>query len=257
MSDRKSTKKDIEIDLGDYEKRLGRESNAGTSGETVVERPTSDLSWGGRMLKRIMLLGNVFFVVSGIVIFSMGAYIRNSDVHNVYPALATTSMLVGVLMCIVGGMGICGSAWENRAILGTYMMVIGIFVLIILIGGIILVAKQGGESDLLDDGWGIMGNAGRCSLQLSYGCCGLYSFNDTFAGKPCPDNSTTGALPCMPKLITAFKGSFGTIGTFSLIVGIIMSGLAGLSYFLIRNISRSLHFSKNAGDAVMLMNITS
>jgi hypothetical protein len=258
MADRKSAKKDIEIDLGDYEKRLGRESNAGTGTETVVERPTSDLSWGGRLLKRILLLGNIFFVLSGVVIFSLGAYTRNTDVQNLYPALANASMVVGVFMCIVGGMGICGSAWENRALLGTYMMVIGIFILIILISAIIVLSKVGGEADLIDDGWMLMGNGGRVALQQAYGCCGLFAYNDSLAGQPCPANSIgIYNTSCIQLMASAFRGSFKMIGTFALIVGIIMTGLAVLGYFLIRNISRSLHFSKNAGDAVMLMNITS
>jgi hypothetical protein len=257
MADRKSSKKEIEIDLGDYEKRLGRESNAGTGSETVVERPTADLSWGGRLLKRIMLLGNIFFVLSGVVIFSMGAYTRNTDVQNLYPALANASMMVGVFMCIVGGMGICGSAWENRALLGTYMMVIGFFVLLIVVGASIVLSRVGGEADLIDDGWIVMGNGGRVGLQNSYQCCGLYTFNDSWAGTPCPASASANYnASCLNLMASAFRGSFKTIGTFALIVGLIMSTLAILGYFLIRNISRSLHFSKNAGDAVMLMNIT-
>jgi len=261
MADRKAAKKDIEIDLGDYEKRLGRDSGSTAAPEATVDRPTSDLSWGGRMLKRILLFGNIFFVISGIVVFSLGAYLHQSAVSNVYPALATTSMLVGVLMCIVGGMGICGSAWENRALLGTYMMVIGIFVLIILGAGIAILANTGqGESDLMYSGWVIIANGGRVALQQDYSCCGLYIWNDTYAGAPCPANYSSGpngGRPCMPQLINAFDGSFKTIGTFAFIVGLIMTGLSVMSYFLIRNISKAVAFSKNSGDAVMLMNITS
>jgi len=258
MADRKAAKKDIEIDLGDYEKRLGRDSGATSAPDVTVDRPTSDLSSGGRLLKRILLFGNVFFCISGIVIFSMGAYIHQSAVSNVYPALATTSMLVGVLMVMVGGMGICGSAWENRALLGTYMMVIGIFVILILGGAIAILANTGqGESDLLYSGWVIIANGGRVAMQNSYSCCGLYTWNDTYAGIPCPANTTTHGRPCMPQLVSDFSGSFSSIGTFALIVGLVMLGLSIVSYFLIRNISKAVAFSKNSGDAVMLMNITS
>jgi len=258
MTDRKAAKKDIEIDLGDYEKRLGRDSGTTSAPDVTVDRPTSDLSSGGRLLKRILLGGNIFFCISGIVIFSMGAYIHQSAVSSVYPALATTSMLVGILMVLVGGMGICGSAWENRALLGTYMMVIGIFVILILGAAIAILANTGsGESDLLYSGWVIVANGGRVALQNDYSCCGLYTFNDTYAGSPCPPNSTTGARPCMPELVDAFDGSFRAIGTFALIVGLIMTALSVLAYFLIRNISKAVAFSKNSGDAVMLMNITS
>jgi len=256
MTDRHAAKKDIEIDLGDYEKRLGRDSGAAAAPEVTPDRPQAELSWGGRMLKRILLWGNVFFMISGIVIFSMGAYVHQSAASNVYPALATTSMLVGIMMVIVGGMGLCGSAWENRALLGTYMMVIGLFVVLLFGAAVAVLASKNSESDLLYSGWVIIANGGRVALQQDYSCCGLYAWNDTYAGQPCPSNMTTNGNPCMPALVSAMAGSFSSIGTFGLIVSIIMLGLSIVSYFLIRNISKAVAFSKSTGDAVMLMNIT-
>jgi len=259
MSDRKAAKKDIEIDLGDYEKRLGRDSGASTdvAPEAAADRPQAELSSGGRLLKRILLWGNVFFIIAGIVIFSMGAYVHQSPASAVYPALATTSMLVGVMMCIVGGMGLCGSAWENRALLGTYMMVIGLFVVLLLGAAIAVLASTKSESGLLYSGWVIIANGGRVALEVDYNCCGLYTWNDTFAGQPCPMNTTAASgVPCMPLMVADMSGSFSSIGTFGLIVSLIMLGLSIVSYFLIRNISKAVNTSRMAGDAVMLMNIT-
>jgi len=191
-----------------------------------AKNKTPELSRAQRLLKMFLVGVNVVFLIFACVLMGVGsvAYTR-----NVGPIAGQTIpqgiIAMGVFIMFLSFTG-CFGAWrENRLALGCYFFFLLLFTILLLAIGIGVIAKKDEAGYYMGQGWESASNDVRASLQNSFSCCGLYTFNDTWTAFPpyqCPSlTSGNGNPPCSPNpnqcpcynlLVSAFNKSYNDLG---------------------------------------------
>ncbi|XP_064597593.1 CD82 antigen-like [Liolophura sinensis] len=160
---------------------------------------------GGKCAKYLLFLYNIIFVISGAGILGVGIWIKvNKDIEQLSKLLDVTVdgtlytaayVLIGIgsFVFLIGFLGCCGAATENKCLLGSYI----VFLVVIFAGELaagILAAVYRNE---VVDGLGTSlnstfsdykpktntteGNALAIAwdyVQVWFNCCGAYNYTD-------------------------------------------------------------------------------
>jgi hypothetical protein len=111
--------------------------------------------------KTMTIVINVVFAVMGIVVLSMAAYglAKFSDFEDlVSKGGLTLTLLVGVFILCLSGMGIFGAKKQNKVVLLVYTGLLGVLIILQLVGGALMAAWMGKISDVRESSLGEFGS---------------------------------------------------------------------------------------------------
>jgi hypothetical protein len=202
-----------------------------------------EMGIGGKFLKFLVLLLNVFYVLIGFVLMVYGAWYYNTDSSTDFTGKAWTPFVIilGIFIMIVGIIGLLGAKYQNRLILVFYFIVVVILFILTLACGAWVLTLQGSEAALVRSGWKNAPVVVRSTVQTSYNCCGLDQFNVTVdpADKcnPLPAGQTTGDT-CLQFLVDIVQKYYSSFGALILIVCATLLVNIFITWFLFKVLNR-------------------
>ncbi|XP_015110284.1 CD63 antigen [Diachasma alloeum] len=153
------------------------------------------LPMGSRCIKYLMFIFNLFFVITGIILLSIGATIH--AVYSGYPHfldnkfLSVPSLLiaVGSIIFFIAFFGCCGAVRENYCMVVTFALLMGLIFILELAAGISGYVLRNDAADLIQDKMlATMKNYGTNEsqeitrvwddLQRNFQCCGTIQPSD-------------------------------------------------------------------------------
>ncbi|KAJ3298898.1 cd63 antigen [Borealophlyctis nickersoniae] len=215
-----------------------------------------DTFWsaGGFMfVKNLLLLINFMSLLAGIILMGGGAYIKSSsssshsDIINLSGTIATSAIIIGIIITIVSFFGCFGAANEKGMLLKTYFALLLVLVILEISLGAAAYAKKDEVDGLLENAWRDAyvnhQNGTILSIQNTFQCCGYrnttdYAIPDTCASDPSRQWTNRDPGPCRAIVQDTLKGSLNSIGGCGVAMGVIeLIGLA-FSVVLFRKIAQ-------------------
>jgi len=179
---------------------------------------TPELTRATRCLKLTLIGANILFLIFACVLMGVGSVAYN---HSVGPLAGTEIpmgiVVLGVFIMFLSFIG-CFGAWkESRLFLGCYFFFLLLLTILLFAVGLAVYSKKEEAAYYMSDGWMVSPNDVRVSFENTLSCCGLYTFNDTWAGQPCPTNlklnvTTNQPVACLGELTSLFASSMQTVG---------------------------------------------
>lgn len=176
----------------------------------------SSLPFSLQMIKYLLFLFNILFVVTGLVLLSIGAAIKAAYygyhvfLDDAYFSAPNLLIAVGLIVLLVSFLGCCGAVKENHCMIVSYIALLILIFILELSGGIAgYVCRDKVEAVLTEKLTESMTNYGDPNatvvtklwdtIQFQFECCGAESYKDWL--KP-PAAKTTNAtnlpLSCCP-----------------------------------------------------------
>jgi hypothetical protein len=133
---------------------------------------------------------SVFFLptqIFGCILMGIGSVAYNRPVGSLSGTTLPIGIVVlGVFIMFLSFLG-CVSAWrESRIFLGLYFFFLSILTFLLLVVGLAVYVKRSEAGYYMSQGWEAaynpVDNGVVQALQLTFSCCGLYRYNDTWAG---------------------------------------------------------------------------
>jgi len=224
------------------------ESTGSSSRKYNAETLSAELGLCGKFLRYLVLIINFFFIAIGFVLLVYGAWY--ASVSSTASDLAGKDwtgfvIVLGIFVMIVGVIGLIGAKYQNRVILVFYFVVIIILFILTLACGAWVLTLEGKESSMLSSGWISAPDAVRRAAQLTYNCCGLSVFNDTYAAQPCPPGNMASSPPvepadhpCLNELVGSVLKYYKSFGALLLIICFTLLGDVGLTWWLFKALNR-------------------
>jgi len=183
-----------------------------------------ELSRAFKCLKGLLVALNVLFLIFGCVLMGIGSVAYNRRVGSLSGTTLPIGIVVlGVFIMFMSFLG-CVSAWrESRIFLGLYFFFLSIFTFLLLVVGLAVYVKRNEAGYYMSKGWEAafnpIDNGVINALQITFECCGLYTYNDTWAGVPCPVPSY---VQCLGLLESQFYSSFYALGSAAIAFAVLM-----------------------------------
>jgi hypothetical protein len=124
-----------------------------------------------------------------------------------YQAIAA----IGLFIVVLSLLGCVGAYYEIKWLLILYAIILFLLLVAQLACGIYIYSLQSQASEYIQKAWAATPNALRVQVQNTYACCGLFSYNDTSAGQPCPSLIPTTLAPTVAPTIVPGSGNLPTI----------------------------------------------
>jgi len=212
-----------------------------------TKNSSPSLSRSQGCFKWTLLAANVVFLIFAVVLLSVGAYTLNNPVGALSGVTLPAGLIVlGVFILLVSILGGASAWFESRGVLGVYFALLLLFTILLLGVGSAVYAKRNDVDSYIHSGWQGAGVDLRNSLQIAFSCCGLDSYNDTYAVWPCPGVSWTSTgwfknvdyPACAPTLDSAFSSDLTTAGGCGIAFAVVM--IVGMCFvcFLMDGIKR-------------------
>jgi len=202
-----------------------------------------EMGIGGKFLKFLVLLFNVFYVLIGFVLMVYGAWYYNQDSSTDFTGKAWTPFVIilGIFIMVVGIIGLLGAKYQNRLILLFYFVVVVILFILTLACGAWVLTLQGQEAALVRQGWASSPSVVRTSVQTAYNCCGLEVYNMTVdpVNDKCPPPPAV--LPgdtCLHFLVDIVQKYYSSFGALILIVCATLLVNIFITWFLFKVLNR-------------------
>jgi len=209
-----------------------------------AKNKTPELSRAQRCFKTTLVAFNVLFLIFACVLMGVGSVAYN---HNVGPLVGSTIpvgiIVLGVFIMFLSFIGCIGAYRESRMFLGCYFLFLLLFTVLLLAVGIGVYAKREEAGAYIEQGWRGASNDVRVSFQNGFQCCGLFTYNDTLAGSPCPTGNITQG--CDNILISTFNNSYNTMGAVGVAFAILM--LIGMCFVCV--LMRTIRARAERGDS--------
>jgi len=149
-------------------------------------------------------------------------------------------IVLGVFIMFLSFLGLWGAWRESKSLLGCYWFWLFLLTLLLLAVGIGVYSQKEQAGYYIEQGWLTTTPDVQQTFQQTFGCCGLYQFNDTYTprsfrgvGYQCPAASytqygtppnitITNGQPCLPKMSQAFKDNFSKMGATGVSFAVLM-----------------------------------
>jgi len=213
------------------------------------------LSKAQKCFQRFLVVVNVVFLVFAIVLISVGAVAYTTQVGSLTGSTIPQGIVaIGVFIMFVSFLG-CFGAWkESRTLLGIYFFFMFLFSVLLLAVGIGVSTKKEEASYYISQGWMTRANKDIWNtLQKSYSCCGLVTWNDTFGVWPCPQSSFATQQACLIPLINSFNSQYNNLAG----VGISLSVLMLLTMVFVCRLIQGIKAKSRVGIETEQQNETS
>jgi len=195
------------------------EYNKGDSRKGQLVDPSSlrQLSCGMDLTKKIVIGLNIIFLVLGVVVIGIGAYVLQGEASIYYTkALPVGIIVLGCFILVLSFFGCFGAMRESRVLLLIYAVILlCIFIAQLIIAALIL-ANSNQINNYISTEWQNSSPDFRSQLQSDFGCCGLN--NEYDSQPPCPPNATQA---CLPKLQDYLQPKLSLLGGFSIFLAIV------------------------------------
>lgn len=145
-------------------------------------------SWRDTWHQRFLLIINFCFLLFGFALLLLAVYAMRTNMIDVlsdtplFQAIAALGLFVVVLSLI----GCCGAYYEIRWLLIVYAIVLWALLVAQLSCGVFVFSRRDQAPTYITEAWATTPNTLRVQVQNFYSCCGLFAFNDSAAGQPCP-----------------------------------------------------------------------
>jgi len=165
------------------------------------------------------MYGNLLFLVLSAAVIAVGYLLQRSDASSfTKQQFGIGLMVLGVFTFVVSFLGCCGSMQRSRCVLVLFVVVMLLLIISQLAIGAFIVTQQDKIDTMISDKWDNTDAAGRLNLENSFECCGLWTFNDTNAVQPCPNQSDQG---CIEKLKSTLRSNYRLAGGVALAFALI------------------------------------
>jgi len=168
------------------------------------------------VIKYLLFLFNILFVVTGLVLLSIGAAIKAAYygyhvfLDDAYFSAPNLLIAVGLIILLVSFLGCCGAVKENHCMVVSYIALLILIFILELSGGIAgYVCRDKVEAVLTEKLTESMKNYGDKNativtklwdgIQTQFECCGAKSYNDWIQYLPEKTNKTNLPLSCCPQ----------------------------------------------------------
>lgn len=180
-------------------------------------RPKDDkkLSCGAGCTRISLIVMNIFFMILGTIIVGVGAYALNPSTSQIAnKEIPAGAIVLGVFVILLSFLGCCGAKFNNRIVLCLYALVLVLLILIQIIVASVILANSDQAKSWLQDGWEDADPIKRGNAQKDFDCCGLRTYNDSFAVQPCPEPKDPTAAPqaCLEKLENEINKRLNPLG---------------------------------------------
>jgi len=199
-ADKRSDKsrQDAENAMGGYE----RLADAGAK----PKKPENEES----CVRKMVMYGNLGFLLLAAAVVVVGYYLQRSAASSFTKQEFGLALIVlGVFTFIVSFVGCCGSMQRSRCLLKLFMVIMLLLIITQIAIGAFVVTEQDKVDSLITDKWDQTDASGRVDFEKSFSCCGLFSFNDSNAVQPCPNDSNLG---CVEKLKSTLRSQYRLAG---------------------------------------------
>jgi len=200
------------------------------------ESKSVELSKAHKFLQIVLIFANVIFLIFGCVLMGVGSYATNHPVASLAGSTLPVGIVVlGVFIMFLSFLG-CLSAWkQSRFFLGLYFFFLMLLTFLLLVVGASVVANKSQASTYMIQGWSRLDDGGRNGLQDQFSCCGLKTWNDTYAGSVCPPGGPS-QRACLPVFNDLFVANFNSAGTAGIVISFLMVLFLGFVCLLMRGI---------------------
>lgn len=189
-------------------------------GNSKFQRSENDdgLSAGGKCVRWCLIGMNIVFLVLGLTIIGLGAYVYNTDVMVTVAgsakALPVLVIIIGALVSFISFLGCCSAKQEIRCLLYVYIVIIVVILVLEFILAVVVLTKSSKAKEVVKDGWTSLSDADRNTWQSKLDCCGFDTFNVT-AGSVCPPTATKS---CVSSLEDRFQSATTVLGVALLVI---------------------------------------
>jgi len=160
----------------------------------------------------IFLLFGLGALLYGILLLVDSSILGDMGLLSEQTAIVMIS--VGSCITLLALMGLIGARCQVKCCLKFYGWILLAVVLAQITALILVLTDVVNLDEIVASAYKLTPVDTRLDIQDSSGCCGLYSFNDTFAVLPCPPASITDKVPCLSQLVDNYfkvNGAFGYI----------------------------------------------
>jgi hypothetical protein len=218
-------------------------SSGSQSRQFRSEASKLEMGIGGKFLKFLVLLLNVFYVLIGFVLMVYGAWYYNTDSSTDFTGKAWTPFVIvlGIFILLVGIIGLLGAKYQNRLILLFYFVVVVILFVLTLACGAWVLTLKGQEAALVRSGWNNAPALVRSTVQKTYDCCGLDVWNKTVSPldecNTFAPGQTTGET-CLHFLVDIVAKYYSSFGALILVVCATLLVNIFITWFLFKVLNR-------------------
>ena len=144
------------------------------------------------------------------------------------PQIFQAIAALGFFVVLISLLGCWGAYYEVKWILIVYAIILFALLFAQLAAGIVVFVRREQAPMYVEQAWASTPNELRVQVQNMYSCCGLFAFNDSTSGRPCPGVVDSGsptvgptaaaaassavAQACLPVLIATAESASTTIG---------------------------------------------
>jgi hypothetical protein len=102
------------------------------------------------------------------------------------PQIFQAIAALGFFVVLISLLGCWGAYYEIKWILIVYAIILFALLFAQLAAGIVVFVRRDQAPMYVEEAWASTPNALRVEVQNLYSCCGLFAFNDSTSGRPCP-----------------------------------------------------------------------
>lgn len=186
----------------------------------VGQKPEASLDCAGGCSRVTLIIMNLFFLCLGAAIVGVAAYSMNTSTDKITSRqLPIAALVLGAVVIFISFLGCCGAKANSRCGLLIYALILIVIIIVQVVIASIILADSSKANKWLTNGWKDSENDVRVDVQNQFKCCGLETFNDTYAGAPCPTNLVE-SVPCLDKLKDEIKSRLNILGAIGLAFGL-------------------------------------
>jgi len=194
----------------------------------AAKNKTPELTRATRCLKVTLIGANVLFLIFSIVLMSVGTVASGGSIGGLSGTEIPTGIVVlGAFILILSLLGCLGAWKESRIFLGCYFFFLLVLTILLFAVGLAVYSKREQAGAYMFDGWNFASPETRKTFQENLKCCGLVTFNDSYAYLPCPQNISINAtdgtqVSCLPVMTNLFRDSMQQLGGVAVAFAVLM-----------------------------------